>query len=93
MVVDGARVRTGAKLGAGTVLTATTHVIDVSTGTELPRGEAPAWSVCVSGSRVRSFPGGDFGMPCVLVLRRLAEGAEHDRLALNEILRDHGISG
>ena len=93
MVVDGARVRTGAKLGAGTILTATTHVIDVSTGEELPRGEAPAWSVCVSGTRVRSFPGGDFGMPCVLVLRRLAEGSGHDRLALNEILRDHGVSG
>jgi len=93
MVVDGARVRTGAKLGAGTILTATTHVIDVSTGAELPRGEAPAWSVCVSGTRVRSFPGGDFGMPCVLVLRRLAEGSGHDRLALNEILRDHGVSG
>ena len=93
MVVDGARVRTGAKLGAGTILTATTHVIDVSTGEELPRGEVPAWSVCVSGTRVRSFPGGDFGMPCVLVLRRLAEGSGHDRLALNEILRDHGVSG
>jgi 2,3,4,5-tetrahydropyridine-2-carboxylate N-succinyltransferase len=93
MVVDGARVRRGAKLGAGTILTATTHVIDVSTGEELPRGEAPAWSVCVNGTRVRSFPGGDFGMPCVLVLRRLAEGAEHDRLTLNEILRDHGVSG
>jgi 2,3,4,5-tetrahydropyridine-2-carboxylate N-succinyltransferase len=93
MVVDGARVRTGAKLGAGTILTATTHVIDVSTGQELPRGQAPAWSVCVSGTRARSFPGGDFGMPCVLVLRRLAEGAEHDRLALNQILRDHGVSG
>jgi 2,3,4,5-tetrahydropyridine-2,6-dicarboxylate N-succinyltransferase len=93
MVVDGARVRTGAKLGAGTVLTATTHVIDVATGAELSRGEAPAWSVCVSGTRVRSFPGGDFGMPCVLVLRRLAEGAAHDRLALNEILRDHGVGG
>ena len=93
IVVDGARVRAGAKLGAGTMLTATTHVIDVTTGEELPRGEAPAWSVCVSGTRVRGFPGGDFGMPCVLVLRRLAEGTEHDRLALNEILRDHGVSG
>jgi 2,3,4,5-tetrahydropyridine-2,6-dicarboxylate N-succinyltransferase len=93
MVVEGARVRRGAKLGAGTVLTATTHVIDVATGEELPRGQVPAWSVCVSGTRVRSFPGGDFGMPCVLVLRRLAEGAEHDRLTLNEILRDHGVSG
>ena len=93
MVVEGARVRTGAKLGAGTILTSTTHVIDVSTGQELPRGEAPAWSVCVSGTRVRSFPGGDFGMPCMLVLRRLPEGSGHDRLALNEILRDHGVSG
>jgi 2,3,4,5-tetrahydropyridine-2-carboxylate N-succinyltransferase len=93
MVVEGARVRTGAKLGAGTILTATTHVIDVSTGEELPRGEAPAWSVCVNGTRPRSFPGGEFGMQCVLVLKRLPEGSAHDRLALNEILRDHGVSG
>jgi 2,3,4,5-tetrahydropyridine-2,6-dicarboxylate N-succinyltransferase len=93
MVVEGARVRAGAKLGAGTILTATTHVIDVSTGEELPRGEAPAWSVCVGGTRLRSFPGGEFGMPCVLVLKRLPEGSGHDRLALNEILRDHGVSG
>src|SRR6266536_2747924 len=47
MVVNGARVRTGAVVGAGTILTPTTHVIDVQTGTELPRGEVPAWSVCV----------------------------------------------
>ena len=51
MVVEGARVRTGAVLGAGTILTATTHVIDAETGDELPRGEAPAWSVCVNGTR------------------------------------------
>ena len=93
IVVEGARVRTGAKLGAGTILTATTHVIDTSTGQELPRGEAPAWSVCVNGTRSRSFPGGEFGMQCVLVLKRLPEGSGHDRLALNEILRDHGVSG
>jgi 2,3,4,5-tetrahydropyridine-2,6-dicarboxylate N-succinyltransferase len=93
MVVEGARVRRGAKLGSGTMLTATTHVIDVATGEELPRGEAPAWSVCVSGTRRRSFPGGDFGLPCVLVLARLAEGTEHDKLALNDILRDHGVNG
>ena len=93
MVVEGARVRAGAKLGAGTILTATTHVIDTSTGQELPRGEAPAWSVCVNGTRSRSFPGGEFGMQCVLVLKRLPEGSGHDRLALNEILRDHGVSG
>ena len=92
MVVDGARVRRGAKLGAGCILTASTHVFDAETGTELPRGEAPAWSVCVGSSRVKSFPGGDFGMPCLLVLRRLAEGETHDKLALNEVLRDHGVA-
>ena len=93
MVVEGARVRQGAVLGAGTILTRTTHVIDVETGDELPRGEVPAWSVCVGGTRPRKFPGGEFGMPCVLVLKRLPAGSAHDKAALNEILRDHGVTG
>jgi 2,3,4,5-tetrahydropyridine-2-carboxylate N-succinyltransferase len=92
MVVDGARVRTGAVLGAGTILTRSSHVIDVRTGEELCRGEAPAWSVCVGGTRPRDFPGGQFGMPCVLVLRRLEEGSRLDKAALNEVLRDHGVT-
>jgi 2,3,4,5-tetrahydropyridine-2,6-dicarboxylate N-succinyltransferase len=93
MVVEGARVREGAVLGAGTILTRTSHVIDVETGEELPRGEVPAWSVCVGGTRMRKFGGGEFGMPCVLVLRRLPAGGRHDKAELNEILRDHGVSG
>jgi len=92
MVVEGARVRTGAVLGSGTNLTRSTHVIDVQTGEELPRGEAPPWSVCVNGMRPRQFPGGEFGMPCVLVLRRLPEGSRHDKAELNAILRDHGLN-
>ena len=91
MVVGGARVREGAVLGAGSILTRTTHVIDVETGEELPRGEAPAWSVCVGGMRPRQFAGGEFGMPCVLMLRRLPEGSRHDKTELNAILRDHGV--
>jgi len=91
MVVGGARVRHGASLGAGAILTPTTHVIDVETGAELPRGEAPPWSVCVGGTRPRVFPGGEFGLPCLLVLKRLPEGSRHDKLALNAILRDHGV--
>lgn len=91
MVVEGARVRAGAVLGAGTILTKSSHVIDVETGEELPRGEVPAWSVCVGGTRNRTFPGGEFGMPCVLVLRRLPAGSAHDKAALNDILRDHGV--
>jgi 2,3,4,5-tetrahydropyridine-2-carboxylate N-succinyltransferase len=93
MVVEGARVRRGAKLGMGTILAKSTHVIDVQTGEELTPGEAPEWSVCVSGTRTREFAGGTFGMPCVLVLKRLPEGSAHDKLTLNAILRDHGVSG
>ena len=92
MVVEGSRVRTGAVLGSGTNLTKSTHVIDVQTGAELPRGEVPAWSVCVGGTRMRKFDGGECGMPCVLVLSRLDEGARHDKAALNDILRDHGVT-
>ena len=91
MVVGGARVRRGCMLGAGAILTPTTHVIDVETGDELPPGEAPAWSVCVGGTRPRDFPGGTFGMPCLLVLKRLPEGVRHDKSTLNAILRDHGM--
>ncbi|HET9898300.1 MAG TPA: 2,3,4,5-tetrahydropyridine-2,6-dicarboxylate N-succinyltransferase [Streptosporangiaceae bacterium] len=91
MVVEGARVRTGAMLGAGTILTPTMHVIDVETGEELPRGEVPPWSVCISGTRGRRFPGGEFGMQCVLVLKRLPAGERHDKSRLNDVLRDHGV--
>jgi 2,3,4,5-tetrahydropyridine-2-carboxylate N-succinyltransferase len=93
MVTEGARVRTGAVLGSGTNLSGSMHVIDVETGEELPRGEAPAWSVCVNGMRSRKFPGGEFGMPCVLVLKRLPEGERHSKTELNAILRDHGLDG
>jgi 2,3,4,5-tetrahydropyridine-2-carboxylate N-succinyltransferase len=92
MVVEGARVRAGSVLGAGTILTSSSHVIDVETGEELPRGEVPPWSVAVGGTRMRTFAGGEFGMPCVLVLRRLPEGNAHDKAALNGILRDHGVN-
>jgi 2,3,4,5-tetrahydropyridine-2-carboxylate N-succinyltransferase len=92
MVVEGARVRRGAKLGAGVILTASTRVFDAETGAELPRGEAPAWSVCVGATRNRSFPGGEFGMPCLLVLRRLAEGQTHDKLAIEDLFRTHGVA-
>jgi 2,3,4,5-tetrahydropyridine-2-carboxylate N-succinyltransferase len=93
IVAEGARVRTGAVLGPGTNITRTTHVIDVETGEELPRGEVPAWSVAVSGTRMRKFRGGEYGMPAVLILKRLAEGERHSKSELNEILRDHGVDG
>ncbi len=92
IVVEGARIRRGAKLGAGVIITSSTPVIDAATGEEIARGEVPERAVAVSATRTKSFPGGDFGLPCVLVLRTLEEGAVHDKLALNEILREHGLA-
>jgi len=92
IVAEGARVGDGAVLGAGCILTASIPVIDAQTGEELSRGVVPPWSVAVSATRPRTFPGGDFGLPCVLVLKRLVEGERHDKAALNDVLRDHGAA-
>ena len=37
-----------------------------------------------------SSPAATFGLPCILVIKRLTEGERHDKGALNDILRDHG---
>jgi 2,3,4,5-tetrahydropyridine-2-carboxylate N-succinyltransferase len=92
MVVNGARVRTGAILGAGTLLTDSTPVIEAETGAEVSRGDIPERAVVVQGSRPKEFAGGTFGLPCALILRYLAPDEQHDRVVLNEILRDHGIA-
>jgi 2,3,4,5-tetrahydropyridine-2-carboxylate N-succinyltransferase len=92
IVAEGARVGTGAVLGAGCILTASIPVIDAATGDELSRGVVPDWCVAVSATRPRSFPGGEFGLPCVLVLKRLEEGERHEKSALNDVLRDHGVT-
>ncbi len=92
IVAEGATVGEGSVLGAGCILTGSIPVIDAATGDELGRGQVPPWSVAVQASRPRSFPGGDFGLPCVLVIRRLEPGERHDKSALNQVLREHGAT-
>jgi len=90
IVAEGARVGDGAVLGAGCILTGTIPVIDAETGGEISRGVVPGWCVAVQASRSRQYPGGEFGLPCVLVVRRLEPGGRHDKSKLNDILREHG---
>jgi 2,3,4,5-tetrahydropyridine-2-carboxylate N-succinyltransferase len=92
IVAEGARVGEGTVLGAGCILTGSVPVIDAETGDELGRGQVPPWSVAVSATRPRRFPGGDFGLPCVLVIKRLEPGERHDKSKLNDILRSHGAT-
>ena len=93
MITQGARVGQGAALGEGTILNPGIPVIDAETGEELSRGVVPPWCVAVGAQRRRIFRGGEFFLPCVLVIRRLPEGQRADSAQLNEILRDAGIAG
>jgi 2,3,4,5-tetrahydropyridine-2,6-dicarboxylate N-succinyltransferase len=92
MIVEGARVGRGAVVGPGTILTLTIPVIDAETGEEVSRGRVPDYCVAVSASRRREFSGGEFFLPCVLIIKRLSEGERHDKAKLNNILRDLGVS-
>jgi 2,3,4,5-tetrahydropyridine-2,6-dicarboxylate N-succinyltransferase len=92
MITQGARVGRGSILGEGTILNPSIPVIDAQTGEELSRGHVPAWSVAVAASRKRQYPGGEFFLPCVLVIQRLTEGERHDKSRLTDILRLHGVS-
>ena len=92
MITQGARVGRGSVVGEGTILNPSIPVIDAETGDVLSRGHVPAWSVAIQASRRREFPGGEFFLPCVLVIRRLTEGERHDKAQLNDILRYHGVS-
>ena len=93
IVAEGARVGNGVVLGAGCILTGSIPVIDAETGDELSRGVVPDWCVAVSGHpAARRSPAATFGLPCVLVVKRLTEGERHDKSKLNDILRDHGVA-
>lgn len=92
MITEGARVGEGAVVAAGVILNPSIPVIDSDSGDEISRGHIPPWSVAISATRPRKFNGGEFGLPCVLVIKRLNEGERHDKAQVNDLLRDHGIA-
>ena len=90
MIVGGARVRRGSALAAGVILSDSIPVIDAETGEEVSRGDVPENVLVVQASRTRQFPGGEFGLPCALIIKRLQGG--HEELGLEDALREHGLS-
>ena len=87
IVVEGVHVEREAVLGAGTVLTASTKIIDVS-GAEPQTymGRVPARSVVIPGSYTKHFPAGDYQVPCALIIGRRKESTDK-KTTLNEALR------
>jgi 2,3,4,5-tetrahydropyridine-2-carboxylate N-succinyltransferase len=92
MVTEGARVGRGAMLGAGVILNPSIPVIDAETGDEVSRGVVPPWCLVINATRPKEFAGGTFGLPCCLIIKRFSEGERHDKAALNDILREHGVA-
>ena len=92
IVAEGARVGSGVVLGAGCILTGSIPVIDAQTGAEVGRGHVPPNSVAVSATRSRRFGSHEYGMPCVLIIKHLAEGERHDKARLEHLLREHGAT-
>lgn len=71
MVVEGARVCEGAKLGAGVILTSSTPVIDSATGLEISRGIVPPRAVTIMATREKKFEGVHSVCPVLLYCERL----------------------
>jgi 2,3,4,5-tetrahydropyridine-2-carboxylate N-succinyltransferase len=89
MITQGARVGDGAVLGEGVILNPGIPVIEGNTGQQVGRGVVPPYSICVQAGRKRELPGGEFMLPCVLVLRYYEPG---ERTHLNDILREQGVN-
>lgn len=93
IVVEGAVVSERAVLGAGVCITASTPIYDVTRPerTEF-RGFVPPGAVVAPGTREKEFPGGTVSLQCAYIIGYRSEKTS-ERVALNDILREHGLSG
>ena len=92
IVVEGVRIGKEAVLGANVVLTMSTKIIDV-TG-EKPvemKGYVPERSVVIPGSYTKTFPAGDFQVPCALIIGQRKASTDL-KTSLNDALREHSVA-
>lgn len=92
IVVEGAHLGRECVLGSNTVITGSTHIIDV-TGPEpvTHKGYVPPRSVVVPGSYRKRFPAGEYDVACALIIGRRKESTDK-KTSLNDALRDFGVS-
>jgi 2,3,4,5-tetrahydropyridine-2-carboxylate N-succinyltransferase len=92
IVVEGARVGTGAVLGANVVLTNSTKVIDVSGEKAIEyKGFVPPGSVVIPGTYKKQFPAGEFQVPCALIIGQRKASTDL-KTSLNQVLREHNLA-
>ena len=92
IVVEGVRVGKEAVLGANVVLTASSKVIDVTGSTPIEyKGFVPDRSVVIPGTYAKTFPAGEFQVPCALIIGKRKESTDK-KTSLNDALRENNVS-
>lgn len=92
IIVEGVKVEKEAVVGAGVVLTKSTHIIDV-TGSEpvTLRGVVPSRSVVIPGSYTKEFNAGAYNVNCALIIGKRKETTDK-KVSLNDALRDYDVA-
>lgn len=92
IVVEGAHIGKRAVLGAGVTITGSSKIIDV-TGDEPVQyiGVVPENSVVIPGTITKSFPAGDYGVPCALIIGKRKASTDL-KTSLNEALRENNVT-
>ncbi len=92
IVVEGVHIGKEAVLGANVCLTASTKIIDVTGETPVEmKGYVPARSVVIPGSYTKSFPAGDFQVPCALIIGTRKPSTDL-KTSLNNALREYDVA-
>lgn len=92
IVVEGVHVEEGAVLGAGVVLTASTPILDVrEKEVRILKGIVPKNAVVIPGTRKKSFPAGEFEVPCALIIGERSESTDR-KTGLTAALRDFDVA-
>lgn len=92
IVVEGVRIGKEAVLGANVVLTMSTKIIDVTGDKPVEmKGYVPERSVVIPGSYTKTFPAGDFQVPCALIIGKRKASTDL-KTSLNDALREHSVA-
>jgi len=92
IVVEGVKIEKEAVLGANVVLTMSTKIIDVTSDTPIEtKGVVPARSVVIPGSYTKTFPAGEFQVPCALIIGKRKEST-NKKTSLNDALREYNVA-
>ncbi|HOY30938.1 MAG TPA: 2,3,4,5-tetrahydropyridine-2,6-dicarboxylate N-succinyltransferase [Bacteroidales bacterium] len=92
IVVEGVRVKSEAVLGANTVITNSTRIIDVSGNEPVEyHGVIPERSVVIPGTYLKEFPAGKYPVACALIVGKRKESTNL-KTSLNECLRDFNMA-